>query len=273
MNPATEILETWLQERLGLSAKAALIDVGAYHGDFTASLRDRGVFKQAHLFEPNPQNIKHLEARFAQDRDVALHRCAMGSHSGSANFFCSSDPATGSVLPYLGSAEGVGKQSVAQNTLDDWWLQSTGPDVGLIKIDTQGADLDVLQGAEKTVARFRPWIVAELIFVPLYRGQARPGALLSWAESRDYRMTGLFNEHRTPTGCIAFADAVLAPVEKLDDEDPNFVARPAIESLGRQIAELRGVCDERLALIERLHDEAEKRLQIIRQLTGSRPGA
>jgi hypothetical protein len=82
-------------------------------------------------------------------------------------------------------------------------------------------------------------------------------------------MAGLFNEHRTSTGCIAFAYAVLAPVEKLTDDNNAFVARPAIESLYQQITDLHHVCKERLALIERLHEEAHKRLQIIEKLTKS----
>jgi FkbM family methyltransferase len=255
MNPPAEVLETWLEEHLGPCENPALIDVGAFHGDFATMMMDKTSFKQAHLFEPNPQNFKYLEGRFGQTRTITLHRLAIGDHSGRVNFFCNSDQATGSVLPYLGPEPAMEKLSVPQSSLDAWWLQSTKPSIGLIKIDTQGSDLNVLCGAEKMIARFRPWIVVELIFVPLYHGQARPGALLSWAESHNYRMAGMFNEHRASTGCIAFADAVLAPVEKLTDGNQHFVMRSPIEPLQQQIFDLHCICDERLREMQAKQEE------------------
>ena len=79
-------------------------------------------------------------------------------------------------------------------------------------------------------------------------------------------LAGLFNEHRTASGMIAFADAAFVPNEAMPTTSPEFHAQPATEPLQREITELRRVCKERLDLIEFLHHEAARRLDLIHEL-------
>lgn len=267
MKPPPEVLEDWLAARRPPEPARVLLDVGAYHGDFSRACRTRRVAGAIHLFEPNPANHPALEAFARAEPGVALHKIALGADDRECDFNASADAATGSVLPYRDAPAGsVRTTRVAQRKLDGWWIEHGRPAVGLLKIDTQGNDMAVLTGAAALVASQQPWIVAELIFVPLYEGQARVTDLLAWADQADYVVAALFNEHFTEAGLLAFADVVLLPRKDAPPATSRFVPRPATAALQAEVEALRGVCAERLALIERLHAEAEKRLQLVHEL-------
>lgn len=267
MHVPIEALEDWLAATLPPLATRTLLDVGAYRGDFSRACLARGLAGVAHLFEPNPANHPSLETLAREQKGVSLHKIALGADERERDFNSSSDTATGSVLPYLGTTPGsVQTFRVTQRTLDGWWQEQNRPAVGLLKIDTQGHDLAVLAGAPLLIARHQPWIVAELIFVPLYDGQARVGELLAWADTAGYSVARLFNEHFTEAGLLAFADVVLIPRKDAPLSTDRFISRPETAKLQAEIEMLRGVCAERLALIERLHAEAEKRLLLVQEL-------
>ena len=270
MKGPPDILEDWLQDRIPGNG-GTLLDIGAYHGDFTEAILQRGVCQKAHLFEPHPVNCLHLGGKFAGRTDVTVHRLALGADTGPADLFSTSETATASTLPYISAPGEILPHRVEKSTLDDWaCLNHPGP-ISVIKIDTQGADLDVLRGAERLIASHRPWIIVEMIFLPLYAGQAAPHAVLSWAGVRGYRIGSWFNEHWNSNGDLAFADVVLAPSPTAIGTDTAFVARPSTLSLETQIKTLEQACAERLTLINYLHTEAEKRLVLIDQLTRAKP--
>lgn len=262
-----DTLEEWLEAMLPPTGRNCLLDVGAYHGDFSRFCLDRGLARTVHLFEPNPANQTVLAALCASHPGVTLHKLALGDTSGESDFHCSADTATGSLLPYAAQpGAGIGTFRVTQQTLDRWWAIQGKPKVGLLKVDTQGHDLSVLENGREMLASERPWIVTELIFIACYERQAKAAELFAWAESSRYALAGLFNEHWTRNGLMAFADAAFIPVEALPPAEHSFNARPTLAPLQAQVAQLRQVCDERLKLIEYLHAEAEKRLRVIEEL-------
>ena len=268
-------LEDWLKFQLGRCTKDArgrlLIDVGAYHGEFARKILPCQGLKKALLFEPNPRNILFLEKCFSGDERFSIEKLALGDQIGDVTFYCDKNLSTGSILRYFprdpGGENKVGKFAVNQVTLDDYLGKINYHDgVGLIKVDTQGYDLNVLRGAEYTIQKSQPWIVVELIFLPLYENQANPIAIYEWLNERGYRLTGIFNEHHSENKLLAFADAVFAPAEVPAGHGELYHLKPDWISLKTEVDMLRTVCSERLELINALHEEAGKRLEIIQRL-------
>ena len=271
--PAT--LQGWLARQMARCvpsvAASLLIDVGAYRGDFTQTLLEAISFAHAFLFEPHPANIANLEPVVAEDDRMTLVPLALGKATGEVCFHATQDRATGSVLPYAPAALGLqdtpASFPVQQTTLDRYLdSQAAQARVGLIKIDAQGSDLDVLKGAEQTLRQSRPWLVVELIFGPLYEGQASPETVFNWLYAHGYRLAAFFNEHEAEEGWLAFADAVFVPAEVDRHYEAPYHAKPAWDKLQAQVHALQAICEERLDLINHLHEEAERRLVIIQQL-------
>lgn len=269
MNMPIENLEDWLATTMPIENRNTLLDIGAYRGDFSTACFERNLCETIHLFEPNHSNHGHLETLAKSIANTHLHKIALGNSPGPCLFQCNSDNATGSLLTYQGNNDAeLTTFQVEQQTLDQWWNSSGRPKVGLVKIDTQGNDLNVLLSGRDFLEQERPWLVIEFIHTPLYNGQSTPAKLLTWAESKSYTLGGYFNDHFTESGMLAFSDAVFIPHELIPIDQGRYLPRPSPQGLLKEVEQLQGVCAERLALIEYLHAEAKRRQDRIDDLTG-----
>ena len=228
-------LEKWLQHQVAANqacfqGKPLLLDVGAYHGDFASLLLAQagGLFNRAILFEPNPANLAHLRERFASSPQVRLEEAACDEVAGEHEFFCAGPTYTGSLLRYdTATVEPVQKSVVRCYQLDSYLNERGLADkVGLLKIDTQGNDLRVLRGAADSLRASQPWVVAELIYVPLYEDQATAHEICAWFASQGYGMAAQFNEYYTATGWLAWSDACFVPRNLTATFPADFPPRP-----------------------------------------------
>lgn len=123
------------------------IDVGAHVGFWSMWLAPK--FTYVHAFEPVEQHAECFTMN-VEAKNVTLHRVALGDVAGSVAMETQADNS--------GKAKVAGAGSIPMERLDDYGLDG----VGLIKIDTEGYETKVLQGAADTIARCRPLIVVEV---------------------------------------------------------------------------------------------------------------
>lgn len=110
-------------------------------------------------------------------RNVRARWCALGRDAGAVRIPPIDYGAPGNFGGLeLGRDADVG-EAVARVTLDSWNLD----DVDFIKIDVEGMELDVLAGAEKTIARTRPVMSVEA------DREHQVADLLAWLTAHDYR--------------------------------------------------------------------------------------
>jgi FkbM family methyltransferase len=191
----------------------------------------RGALKRAILFEPNPANFQFLQKRFAGANEIQLQPFACDAEAGERKFFCAGETYTGSLLRYeTATASPPQETAVRCIRLDDFLAeQGLGGKVGLLKIDTQGNDLRVLGGANNLLRNGRPWIVCELIHLPLYESQASPHEIARFLAGHDYVVGSVFNEYYTHTGWIGWCDACFVPREVIGAVPDAFQRRPTAE--------------------------------------------
>jgi FkbM family methyltransferase len=238
------------------------IDVGAYVGTFSRELLDSNLFAQVVAFEPNPACAEQLERLAASDARLTLVRSAVGEAQGQADLHADRNAATASVLPYAAGyrTDGpVARLSVPMVTLDAYREQQLqGRAVALLKVDTQGHDLAVLKGAARLIASDRPLVVVELIYVPMYDGQAEPCEIFAYLGAGGYVLYSAFNLHATAEGRLAFADALFVPGELAPPASQEYVQIDDHDSLRAQIRILEGICQERLDVINVLDAEVKR---------------
>ncbi|HEX5179675.1 MAG TPA: FkbM family methyltransferase [Gemmatimonadaceae bacterium] len=132
-----------------------VFDVGANVGFYTLLAAARvGETGRVIAFEPLPKNVQriHQHLRLNRLENVQVMEAAVGARSGTARFQPHASNAMGKV-----SANGiVGVELVSLDVLTD---SKSIPDPTLIKIDVEGAELDVLKGAARTLDRARPAIL------------------------------------------------------------------------------------------------------------------
>lgn len=165
---------------LSQSGADLVFDVGANCGQFGHELRSRfGYQGRIVSFEPMRAAHQQLLAAARGDKcwDVAP-RMAIGAASGSVTLNVSGNSVSSSILPMLDThsqaapeSRYVGQEIVPASSLDEVATRYvTESSRVFVKIDTQGYEDPVLQGAQRTLAH-AVGVQLELSFVPLYEGQ------------------------------------------------------------------------------------------------------
>lgn len=148
------------------------IDVGANQGFFAYALTS--VADRVVAFEPNPDYA--LFSRIMLRGKAEVYRLAISNKSGKATFHVPVSK-EGVVLHLAGSLDETHTRLFAKvrhyevdvRALDEFGFTR----VGFIKIDVEGTERDVLDGARKIIMRDRPALVLEL----LSGTHADPGAI------------------------------------------------------------------------------------------------
>lgn len=210
----------------GFEGQSILLDVGALRGDFSKTLIEEGVISKSILFEPNPDSYRELAAHLPAEK-TTLVNAAVSSTSGTAEFSFGEDPATGSLhAPTNLTPPSNKKVQVQLVAMDDY---ATNNDlltsISILKIDTQGADLQVLKGAEQLLAFSQPIVVAELIFAPLYENQDSASEIINWMEKHGFILAGIFDDFYSKEGCLAWCDAVFIPKSRYPVPNTPFRLR------------------------------------------------
>lgn len=135
------------------------LDVGANKGVWTYALLKAGC--RVHAFEPNPKMFAVLK-RWAKDR-AQLHPIALGDASGEAVLMIPKRASGYSNQGASLSANTLGDEAFGSVTVETRRIDDLGlTDIGFIKIDVEGFELQVLKGAAETLARDRPNLVVEM---------------------------------------------------------------------------------------------------------------
>jgi FkbM family methyltransferase len=143
------VLKAWSR----FSSEASLVlDVGANAGIFSLAAASANSEASIHAFEPTPTIASHLRetiARNSLNGRVHVHECAVSKKSGSAclNFF-SGETMDNEGMNYL-TSERRRPDSIEVPTIsiDEFCGQRALTSVDLLKVDVQGNEPDVLEGA------------------------------------------------------------------------------------------------------------------------------
>lgn len=139
-------------------------DVGANIGLFSLVLAQAvGSSGRVIAFEPLPSNAERAEANLNFNRlsNARVLVTAVGSEDGVVQLNMAEDPAYPSIQ-CVAENQGTGQfLRVPITRLDTVWRQMGSPSVKCVKIDVEGAELDVLQGATDLLVSCRPLLILE----------------------------------------------------------------------------------------------------------------
>jgi FkbM family methyltransferase len=156
-----------------------VIDIGANDGQFAKELRAGGYSGRIVSFEPLTAAHRRLLRESNSDSAWHVHpRCALGDRLDEIELNIAGNSVSSSIMPMLAAHSSAapdsayhGHESAPLITLDSvapHYIE--GAHAPFLKIDTQGYEWQVLDGAQATLPRVRG-IQMELSLVPLYEGQ------------------------------------------------------------------------------------------------------
>lgn len=176
-----------------------VIDVGANIGQFAMGLRRSGYRGEMVSFEPLSEAHCILTRNSSgDDQWVVPPPVAVGDAEGGIDIHIAGNLVSSSALGMLDAhresapeSAFIGTERVRMATLDSLMADQTDPTRRtFLKIDTQGYEDKVLDGARETLAQARG-LQIELSLVPLYEGQALFDTLLERLRAAGFAPWGI----------------------------------------------------------------------------------
>jgi FkbM family methyltransferase len=168
-----------------------ILDIGAHHGLYTLLASKKvGIEGQIITFEPSPRELRRLRWNLVLNRcrNVHIEPLAVSSKEGIAELYVCLGQETGcnSLRPPAVS-EPVRKVQVTTTTLDSYLRRNGINRVDFMKLDVEGAELEVLQGASELLGNSRPIILCEIADVRTEPWGYRGVEIYDFLEAREYR--------------------------------------------------------------------------------------
>ena len=195
-----------------------VIDVGANVGQYGRLLRDAGFTGHIYSFEPVSAVFDKLQAAASGDGKWHCFKLALGETSATktinvydshvfSSFLTANDYSKG----IWKSLHGVHEESVEVVRLDDIFeTLANRADCRnfLLKMDTQGFDLQVFHGARQSLANVQA-LQSELALVPIYDGSPDPYTLLGEFNEQGFFISGMYVINRDASLAVIEYDVTL----------------------------------------------------------------
>lgn len=178
-----------------------VLDVGANNGQFGLMLRNEGYQGEIHSFEPVSKTFDNLNYACLKDKKWFPNKVAMGSVSGEETVHITEASDLSSFL----NSNDFGKEKfkkimvsqtekVNVSTIDNYLttrIENFEKRNILLKMDTQGYDLKVFEGALNTIEHI-DCILSEISLIPIYSGMPHYLDSLRKYEKYGFVVTGLY---------------------------------------------------------------------------------
>jgi FkbM family methyltransferase len=215
-------VEKWmapLLKRLLPLAPGTFVDVGANIGQTLLWLRSVDEQRPWIGFEPSPEACKAARRLIEINRfqNTTLIEAGLSDRAGSATLHAGGGTDSSATMRTPGPQQDVQTTVKLLNGADLADKELAQP-VGILKVDVEGMELEVIRGLRAVIQRDRPLIIFETLPAANAESRDRQQALASELKSQGYRLAHV--------GLDARLHEVDAP-QAADTSDCNFLAVPA----------------------------------------------
>jgi FkbM family methyltransferase len=155
-----------IEEVLGDRRRPVVIDVGAHSGAWVFIVKAMHPDATVHAFEPFPALAAFITLLAGRNgwTDVHVEQAIVGAASGEGELHFA--PGATDCASTVADFQSGFSQAlrVPRVTLDEYVDAHRLEPIALIKIDVEGGELEVLQGAHRTLERLRPPLLMEVLF-------------------------------------------------------------------------------------------------------------
>ncbi len=185
------------------------VDVGANTGQSIDLVRKDFKNAKIYSFEPTPDLVKQLEDKYKKDTGVKISEKALADFDGESKFYVSTYSPTNSMLvpdielyteihsDRADDLKNLKEIIVPVTTLSNWYKANNFTErIDVLKIDTQGTELQVLKGAEELLTDKIKIIILEVQFVNFYKGSPPYYKIFEFLYNHEFNLLDFFNNMR-----------------------------------------------------------------------------
>ena len=153
--------------------RGTFIDIGAHIGTYSVNLSER--FDEVICFEPNPEIFECLALNIKSYDNVNALNYLLSNKTQKYNF--AQEPGN-SGKSRIVSEKAPNTIKIKSHTLDDVLSDYSGK-IDLIKIDAEGSELRIVEGAKKTLQTHNPIILIEVLETEIIQSKSKVLMLLN----------------------------------------------------------------------------------------------
>ena len=208
-----------------IDKKIIIFDVGAFTGNSVFEFKKTFKNSLIYSFEPSKKNFDILKKNTKLIKNIRLHNIAISNKIGYSNFYENKWEYTSSLLrlsnseykkrleknfKYRGVNEIQSKYLVKTTTLDNFIKNKNIRYIDVLKIDTQGNEIDVLKGMSYLLKqKIAKVIIIELIFENYYSNSMTSFYNIEkYLYKNDYKIFGIYNINKTPGNFLSQIDVM-----------------------------------------------------------------
>lgn len=191
-----------------------IFDVGAATGEFCFRFKQLFPDSIIHAFEPQSDFFSILDQQ--SNESLIVNNIVLSDNSGELDFFITSGKESSSLIKpnktgtewdhYLGISH---KSKVVSDTIDQYCNEKSIERINILKLDVQGAELQVLRGAEMLLRKGKiDLIYSEVLFMQFYEGQPLYHDIAIYLNKYNYKLYNLYNCVFTRNSVLTWADAI-----------------------------------------------------------------
>ena len=194
-----------------------ILDIGSFDGDTARVFRRYFPSATIHCFEPQPHPLEKLEAWAATQRGTVIcHPVALGDRNGRVKLMVNSVAKRTSSLLELKTIEtrpeDISRLEINIHRLDDQIMAIPLEGHVLVKIDTEGYEKQVLQGAVNTMKR-ASYCIVESHADDRFVGQTPFREIVDILDGYGFRFAGNLHQSLRGNGMVSHFDALFIKEE------------------------------------------------------------
>ncbi len=177
-----------------------LFDVGGNIGQTAVPLAKRFPDATIHSFEPVSHAFKQLSDAVARFPNVTCHNIALGASAGEATIAVDAFSSRSTIRAQPAADETQHTETVRIDTLEAIAQSLNTTQIDLLKIDTEGCDLDVLKGGQTLLSEQRVCMIeVECAMNPENTLHVPWHSFTEYLQPLGYRLFGIYEQkHEWP---------------------------------------------------------------------------
>jgi FkbM family methyltransferase len=206
------------QVKLITKKQPNIFDVGACTGEMT--FKYKNLFKNStiYCFEPFTPSFEILKKNTSGYSNIKCYNVALSGITGTVDFHVNQYYPTNSMLAtHVDSGKNWNNEvfvtkeviKIKSLTLDAFVTQNQIDQIDILKMDTQGTEYQILEGASKFLGQNKiSLIYLEIIIMPTYQDQKNLDEILLLLRRKGFVLYNLYNLSYTNAGELRQVDAI-----------------------------------------------------------------
>lgn len=207
------------QKRIFADQKSVVVfDVGAHHGQTALAYNKLFNSSEIYSFEPFDESYTALITTVKSFSNIKAFNTALSNITGEVDFHSNQSSATNSIFATHQEGAAIwdvdllntlNKIKVPVTTIDAFVATHNISHIDILKIDTQGTEYLVIEGALDSIKAGKiKLIYMEILTLPTYVNQKKFDEILLLLRTHGFELYNIYNTSHTKNGTLRQVDAV-----------------------------------------------------------------